>query len=165
MHLLPLLGLRVFLQNLFLRLLYKFDLDTKVMRSNNIDSWYSLNDRNISIHISSPYISWDADNEKLKDVFSSCHERGTKKKFWVPMRNRTSDLRICAPMLYHWATKTLRWAKLRSSNDTRPAYCKDQSKSKEQSPRLVTRRKNIFLNLLISYHLYFSVKNEKLFSN
>ena len=26
--------------------------------------------------------------------FSSCHERGTKKKFWVPMRNRTSDLRI-----------------------------------------------------------------------
>ena len=44
------------------------------------------------------------------DVFSSCHERGTKKKFWVPMRNRTSDLRICAPMLYHWATKTLRWA-------------------------------------------------------
>ena len=37
-----------------------------------------------------------------KDVFSSCHERGTKKKFWVPVRNRTSDLRICAPMLYHW---------------------------------------------------------------
>ena len=29
-----------------------------------------------------------------KDVFPSCHERGTKKKFWVPMRNRTSDLRI-----------------------------------------------------------------------
>ena len=26
--------------------------------------------------------------------FSSYHERGTKKKFWVPMRNRTSDLRI-----------------------------------------------------------------------
>ena len=26
--------------------------------------------------------------------FSSCHERGTKKKFWVPMRNQTSDLRI-----------------------------------------------------------------------
>ena len=52
MHLLPLLGLRVFLQNLFLRLLYEFDLDTKVMRSNKIDSWYSLNDRNISIYIS-----------------------------------------------------------------------------------------------------------------
>ena len=29
-----------------------------------------------------------------KNVFSSCRERGTKKKFWVPMRNRTSDLRI-----------------------------------------------------------------------
>ena len=26
--------------------------------------------------------------------FSSCHERGTKKKSWVLMRNRTSDLRI-----------------------------------------------------------------------
>ena len=26
--------------------------------------------------------------------FSSCHERGTKKKFLDPMRNRTSDLRI-----------------------------------------------------------------------
>ena len=24
--------------------------------------------------------------------FLSCHERGTKKKIWVPMRNRTSDL-------------------------------------------------------------------------
>ena len=28
-----------------------------------------------------------------KDVLSSCHERGTKEKFQVPMRNRTSDLR------------------------------------------------------------------------
>ena len=26
--------------------------------------------------------------------FSSCQERGTKKEFWVPMRNWTSDLRI-----------------------------------------------------------------------
>ena len=26
--------------------------------------------------------------------FSSCHERETKEKFWVPMRNWTSDLRI-----------------------------------------------------------------------
>ena len=25
---------------------------------------------------------------------SSCHEQGTKKKFWVSVRNRTSDLRI-----------------------------------------------------------------------
>ena len=30
-----------------------------------------------------------------KDIFFlSCHERGTKKKFRAPMRNRTSDLRI-----------------------------------------------------------------------
>ena len=29
-----------------------------------------------------------------KDGFSSCHERGTKKKLWVPMRNRTSIVRI-----------------------------------------------------------------------
>ena len=37
-------------------------------------------------------------------MFSFCHERGTKKKFWVPMRNRTSDLRIPrfdAPPLSH----------------------------------------------------------------
>ena len=33
----------------------------------------------------------------LGRCFSSCHELETKK-------NRTSDLRICAPMLYHWAT-------------------------------------------------------------
>ena len=26
--------------------------------------------------------------------FSSCQEYGAKKKFWVPMRNQTSDLRI-----------------------------------------------------------------------
>ena len=29
-----------------------------------------------------------------KDVFSSCHERGTKEKFWVPLRKRTLDIRI-----------------------------------------------------------------------
>ena len=27
-------------------------------------------------------------------MFSSCHEHGTEKQFWVPMRNRTSDLWI-----------------------------------------------------------------------
>ena len=31
--------------------------------------------------------------EIAKDVFQSSHELGTKKKFWVPTRNRTSDLR------------------------------------------------------------------------
>ena len=37
--------------------------------------------------------------------FSSCQEYGAKKKFWVPMRNQTSDLRIPrfdAPPLSHW---------------------------------------------------------------
>ena len=33
----------------------------------------------------------DNDLDIEKDVFSSCHERGTKR---VPMRNRLSDLRI-----------------------------------------------------------------------
>ena len=36
-------------------------------------------------------------NDELNEeerCFSSCHELGTKKKFWVPMRNWTSDLRI-----------------------------------------------------------------------
>ena len=37
--------------------------------------------------------------------FSFFRERGTKKKFWVPMRNRTSDLRITRSMPYHWATE------------------------------------------------------------
>ena len=32
-----------------------------------------------------------------ENVFSSCHEHGTKKKFWVPIRNRTLDLRIPRP--------------------------------------------------------------------
>ena len=35
---------------------------------------------------------WGLNNRIVN--FSSCHERGTKKKFWVPMRKRTSDLRI-----------------------------------------------------------------------
>ena len=57
-------------------------------------------------------VSWyELGKEWRKIFFWSCHEHGTTKKFWVPMRNRTSDLRICAPMLYHWATETLRWTR------------------------------------------------------
>ena len=52
-----------------------------------------------------------------KDVFLSRHKR-YKEKFWVPMRNWTSDVRICAPMLYHWATKTLQWARSITSTNT-----------------------------------------------
>ena len=32
--------------------------------------------------------------EASKMFFRSCHERGKKKKFWVLMRNQTSDLQI-----------------------------------------------------------------------
>ena len=53
--------------------------------------------------------------------FSSCHERGTKKKFWVPMRNRTSYLRIpCSDAL---PLSHGERGPLRSSYNTRPAYC------------------------------------------
>ena len=59
-----------------------------------------------------------------KDVSSSCHKHGTKKKFWVPIRNRTSDLRICALMLYHWATDSLvSRVSYKVLNDMHPAYC------------------------------------------
>ena len=62
-----------------------------------------------------------------KDVFSSCHECETKKKFWFPMRNRTSDLRI-------------------PHGDWAFFLC----------PTLVTRRKKIFLYFfteLKTYHV------------
>ena len=39
-------------------------------------------------------VSFELGKEIERDVMSSCHERGTKKKFLVPMKNRTSDLRI-----------------------------------------------------------------------
>ena len=40
-------------------------------------------------------ISWICEKFSIqKNVFSSCHERRKNKNFWVPMRNRTSDLRI-----------------------------------------------------------------------
>ena len=37
-------------------------------------------------------VSFELGNKIEKDVFSTSHERGTKKKFWVPVR---------APILYH----------------------------------------------------------------
>ena len=62
----------------------------------------------------------------MKNVFfSSCHEGGTKRKFWVPIRNRTSDLRI--PRFDAITTEPQRLhgerGLLGSSYDTRPAYC------------------------------------------
>ena len=38
--------------------------------------------------------SFELGKEIEKDIFASCHERGTKEKFWVPMRNRISDFQI-----------------------------------------------------------------------
>lgn len=45
---------------------------------------------------------------KKENVFWSCQNCGVKDKFWVLVRNRTSEDRIpCSdalPLLYHWAT-------------------------------------------------------------
>ena len=49
--------------------------------------------------------------EWRKMFFAFSHELGTKKKFWVPMRNRASGLRIPRSDIYHWATETSRWAR------------------------------------------------------
>ena len=63
-----------------------------------------------------------------KYVFSSCNERGTKKKFWVPMRNRTLDLRIPRSDALTTEPQRLHGERglLRSSCDTRPVYFLDQ---------------------------------------
>ena len=58
--------------------------------------------RRIEANINLRVISWSTtkfskltSKELEKDVFFlSCHECGTKKKFWVTMRNQTSDLWI-----------------------------------------------------------------------
>ena len=46
--------------------------------------WYYLNQQ-------TSYSNMLQDRERC---FSSCHERGTKKKFWAAPRNQTSDSRI-----------------------------------------------------------------------
>ena len=58
-------------------------------------------------------------NLSEKDVYSSCHERGTKKR--VPRGIEPQTFGFRALMLYHWATETPRErGLLRSSYDTRP---------------------------------------------
>ena len=50
--------------------------------------------------------------DKQRKMFSSCHERGTKKTFWVP--NEESNLRSSHSTLRcsnHWPTETPRWAR------------------------------------------------------
>ena len=89
---------------------------------------------------------------------SSCHERGTKKKFWVPMRNRTSDLRIprsnALPLSHRlYGERGL----LRSSYDKRPAYCLDQ-----QGPGLFANviflSQNFILTISIASPTWFLIK-------
>ena len=47
----------------------------------------------------------------LRKVFFVLSQVWDKEKILSPMRNQTPDLWICTPMLYHWATQTLRWAR------------------------------------------------------
>ena len=47
----------------------------------------------------------------LRKMFFVLSQAWDKEKILSPMRNRTPDLWICTPMLYHWATQTLRWAR------------------------------------------------------
>ena len=64
-----------------------YDIMTSVLyttRISNVDS-------SIFVNIIREMVSVELGKEIEKDVFASCHERGTRKKFWVPMRNRSSD--------------------------------------------------------------------------
>ena len=103
----------------------------------------------VSERISERVTTWSSDMWKQilceKDFFSSCHERGTKKQFWVSMRNRTSDLRIPhsdaltpKPQRLHGERSLLR-----NSYDTRPAYCSDQS----------CRKRNVTLMLCYAFDI------------
>ena len=66
-------------------------------------------------------------SDKEKDVFRLVTSVGQRKKFWVPMRNRTSDLRIsCSDALPLSSSNCGERGLLRSLYDTRPANCLDQ---------------------------------------
>ena len=51
-------------------------------------------------------VSFELGKEIEKDVFLSCHERGTEK-----ILSPYEESNLCAPMLYHWATETPLWAR------------------------------------------------------
>ena len=44
-------------------------------------------------------INFELGSKERRCFFSPCHEHGTKKKFWEPMRNRTSDIWVHAGVL------------------------------------------------------------------
>ena len=106
-------------------------------------------------------ISFELGKEIKKDVFSSCHKRGTKEKILSPREE--SSLRPSDSALRCSTTEPQRLhgerGLLRSSYDTRPAYCQNQQyrplnpkvwgsiphgHSEFFCPTLVKRRKNIF---------------------
>ena len=92
------------------------------------DWFFPMNSRRTNTHNNILFFNHIKQIDSIeKDVFSSCHECETKKKFWFPMRNRTSDLRI-------------------PHGDWAFFLC----------PTLVTRRKKIFLYFfteLKTYHV------------
>ena len=69
-------------------------------------------------------ISFELGKEIKKDVFSFCHERGTKEKILSP--HEESSLRPSNSALRCFTTEPHRlhgeWGLLRSSYDKRPAY-------------------------------------------
>ena len=73
-------------------------------------------------------VSFELGKEIEKDVFSSCHERGTKEKILSP--HEESNLRPLDSALRCSTTEPQRphgeRGLLRSSYDTRLAYCLDQ---------------------------------------
>ena len=76
------------------------DSDDRVWRLNNDHCfsvycaiWMDYSNRN-NYEVCAVHFKAEKKNIMEKDGFSSCHERGTKKKLWVPMRNRTSIVRI-----------------------------------------------------------------------
>ena len=73
-------------------------------------------------------VSFELGKEIKKDVFSSCHKRGTKEKILSP--HEESSLRPSDSALRCSTTEPQRLhgerGLLRSSYDTRPAYCQNQ---------------------------------------
>ena len=50
-------------------------------------------------------VSFELGKEIKKDVFSSCHKRGTKKKISVPMRTQNFFCKRCKRCLEEVSTK------------------------------------------------------------
>ena len=92
-------------------------------------------------------------NKKRKMFFRLVTSVGQRKHFWVPTRNRTSDLRIPCSDAVTTEPQTPRWAKVPSWG-LKIFSC----------PTLETRRKNIFLYFfteLKTYHLSYFYRLNK----